>query len=111
MHRIVFDQILPVYAVEEAKILEIPEVKKNYDNKKEMFLVQKLYEDQIKDEVTVTMVDMRDYYAENLDQLMRMEMRDFAVILVATPEDAQKVYEKALEGMALHQAYREVFGG
>lgn len=99
IHRQIFDQVLPVYAVEEAKILEIPEAKKNYDNKKEMFLVQKLYDDQIKDEVTVTISDMRDYYAENLDKLMKLEMRDFAVVLVASHDEAQDVYKKASEGL------------
>lgn len=99
MHKVIFDKILPVYAEEGAKLLEIPEVKKNLDNKKEMFLVQKLYEDQIKDEVTVTSRDTREYYAENLDKLLRVEMRDFSVILVSDQKTAQEVHEKASEGI------------
>lgn len=97
LHKVIFDKVLPVYAEEGAKILEIPEVKKNLDNKREMFLVQKLYDDQIKDEVTVTTRDLQAYYAENLDKLLKVEMRDFSVILVASHETAQEVHEKASE--------------
>ena len=99
MHKVVFDKILPVYAEQTAKILEIPEVKKHLDSKKEMFLVQKMYDDQIKDEVTVTTRDKRDYYAENLDILLKFEMRDFSVLLVADQKTASDVREKAIEGM------------
>jgi parvulin-like peptidyl-prolyl isomerase len=98
IHKMVFDKILPVYAEEGAKLLEIPEVKKNLDSKKEMFLVQKLYDDQIKDEVTITTMDMQAYYAENLDNLLRVEMRDFSVILLPDQKVAQEVYEKATIG-------------
>lgn len=99
IHKLVFDRILPVYAEQEAKVLEIPEVKKNLDNKKELFLVQKLYDDQIKEEVTVTTRDEQDYYAENLEILLKLEMRDFSVILVADPTAAADVYKMAAEGM------------
>ncbi|MCK4548571.1 MAG: peptidylprolyl isomerase, partial [Candidatus Krumholzibacteria bacterium] len=99
IHKQVFDQILPVYAEHEAKILEIPEVRKHLNNKKEMFIVQKLYDDQIKDEVTVTTRDKQDYYAENLEILIKMEMRDFSVIIVPDPKTASEVHKKALEGI------------
>lgn len=99
VHKMVFDQILPIYAEQEAKILEIPEVKKNLENKKELFLVQKLYDDQIKEEVTVTTRDEQDYYAENIEMLLKLEMRDFSVILVADQQTAMDVYQKAMEGM------------
>ncbi len=99
MHKIVFDKILPVYAEQKAKLLEIPEVKKNLDSKREMFLVQKLYDDQIKDEVTVTIRDKQDYYAENLDILVKLEMRDFSVLLVADQKTAGDMHEKVVEGM------------
>jgi parvulin-like peptidyl-prolyl isomerase len=99
IHKLVFDKILPVYAEQEAKVLEIPEVKKNLENKKELFLVQKMYDDQIKDEVTVTTRDEQAYYAENLELLLKLEMRDFSVILVADPKSAADVYKMAVEGM------------
>lgn len=99
IHKMVFDRILPIYAEQEAKILEIPEVNKNLNNKKELFLVQKLYDDQIKDEVTVTNRDEQDYYAENIEMLLKLEMRDFAVILVADQPSAAEVHKKAMEGM------------
>ncbi len=97
MHKVVFDKVLPVYAENVAKVLEIPEVRKNYENKRELFLVQKLYDDQIKDEVTVTTRDMQEYYAANLDRLVKMEMRDFSVVLVPDQETAEEVYRKATE--------------
>ena len=99
IHKMVFDKILPVYAEQEAKVLEIPEVRDNLQNKKELFLVQKLYDDQIKDEVTVTTRDEQDYYAENLEILLKLEMRDFSVILVGDPKAAADVHKMAVEGM------------
>ena len=107
MHKIVFDKILPVYAEQTAKILEIPEVKKNLDSKKEMFLVQKMYDDQIKDEVTVTIRDKQDYYAENLEILLKFEMRDFSVLIVADQKSANDVREKAIEGMNFSMLIRK----
>lgn len=99
MHKIVFDRILPVYAEERAKLLEIPEVKERLDSQKERILVQKMYDDQIKDEVTVTTRDKQEYYAENLDILVKLEMRDFSVLIVADQKTAGDVHEKAIEGM------------
>ncbi len=99
IHKQVFDRILPIYAEHDAKILEIPEVRKHLQNKKELFLVQKLYDDQIKDEVTVTTRDKQDYYAENLEILLKLEMRDFSVIIVPDQKMASEVHEKALEGI------------
>lgn len=99
MHKMIFDKVLPVYAEEQAKLLEIPEVRKNLENKKELFLVQKLYDDQIKNEVTVTSRDMQDYYAANLDKLLKYERRDFSVILVPDNKTAEEAYAKAKEGM------------
>jgi parvulin-like peptidyl-prolyl isomerase len=102
MKKIIYDKILPVYAEETAKVLEIPEVKKNYDSKMELFLVQKLYEDHIKDEVTLTFKDQQEYYAANLDNLLKMEMRDFSVIIVPDHKTASNVYKQAREGVGFH---------
>ncbi len=99
MHKMIFDKVLPVYAEEQAKLLEIPEVRKNLESKKEMFLVHKLYDDQIKNEVTVTTKDMQDYYAANLDKLVKYERRDFSVILVPDYKTADEVHQKAMEGV------------
>lgn len=95
MHKIVFDKVLPVYAKETAKILEIPEVKKIWDMRREQFLVYKLYEDQVKDFATVTDSDIREYYAEHLADLVVPEQRDFTVLLVADEATANTVYEEA----------------
>ena len=107
MHKMIFDQVLPVYAEDQAKILEIPEVKKDLDNKREMFLVQKLYDDQIKDEVTITAMDMREYYSENLDNLLKLEMRDFSVVLVSDQAAALDTHKKATEGMNFSMLVRK----
>ena len=98
IHKVVFDKVLPVYAEQEAKVLEVPEIRDNLQEKKELFLVQKLYDDQIKDEVTVTMQDKRNYYAENMDKLLKMERRDFSVVLVSDEATANEVYENAALG-------------
>jgi len=107
VHKMIFDKILPVYAEDQAKLLEIPEVKKNLESKKELFLVQKLYDDQIKDEVTVTTRDMQDYYAENLDKLVKYERRDFSVVLVPDNKTAGEVHQKAMEGTSFSALIRK----
>lgn len=98
IHKIIFDKVLPVYAEHQAKLLEIPEVKKNYESKKEMFLVQKLYRDQVEEEVTVSDKDVHDYYAENLDKIIKSEMRDFSIVIVSSPKIASEVHQQALDG-------------
>jgi hypothetical protein len=107
IHKVIFDKILPVYAEKEAKVLEIPEVRELLDRKKEMILVQRLYDDQIKDEVTITIQDMKDYYAENLDMLMLGEQRDYSIILVPDKELADEIYQKAIGGESFAQLVRQ----
>jgi parvulin-like peptidyl-prolyl isomerase len=97
VHKIIFDEVLPVYAEQTAKVLEIPEVRDNLENKKELFLVQRLYDDQIKDEVTITQREKQDYYAENLDMLLKLEMRDFSVVLVPDFKTASDVHKMATQ--------------
>jgi parvulin-like peptidyl-prolyl isomerase len=98
MHKIVFDRVLPSYAEQQAHILEIPEVKKNYEAKKEMFLVHHLYNEHIKSEVVVTDRDIQTYYTENLDLLVKTEMRDYSVLVVSNPKDATAAFHEAAEG-------------
>jgi parvulin-like peptidyl-prolyl isomerase len=98
MHKIVFDKILPAYAEQTAKVLEVPEVKKRLDNQKEMLLVHNLYMEQIEEEVVVTSRDIQDYYNENLDILKSSEMRDFSVIIVSDAQTASEVQKEALGG-------------
>jgi len=98
LHKVVFDKVLPVYAEQQAKLLEIPEVKKNYESKKEMFLVQKLYRDHIEEEVVVSDKDVHDYYAENLDKIVKSEMRDFSIVIVSSPKIASEIHQQAVDG-------------
>lgn len=95
MHKIVFDKVLPVYAKETAKVLEIPEVRKMWEMRREQFLVYRLYEDQVKEFASVTEQDIRKYYGEHLADLVVPEARDFSVLLVADEETANTVYREA----------------
>ena len=98
MHKVVFDRVLPAYAEQQARVHEIPEVKETLQRRKEQFLVHKLYQDQVKDEVTVTDAEVREYFAEHLDELLTTERRDYSVILVGDEETARDVRDKAMQG-------------
>ncbi len=98
VHRKVFDEVLAAYAEQEAKVLEIPEVKEAYEQRKEQFLVQRLYQDQIIDEIEVTNREIEQYYEENKDQIMVPEQRDFSIVLVADERTANEVATKAKRG-------------
>jgi parvulin-like peptidyl-prolyl isomerase len=97
IHMDIFDQVLPVYAKEVAKILEIPEVKEAYNQRKEIILVEHLYNDQVRDEVSVTTQEMRDYYDEHKEELAE-EKREFTVLLVRDKALALDLHQQALEG-------------
>jgi parvulin-like peptidyl-prolyl isomerase len=98
MHKRVFDQILPVYAEVEMKVLDIPEVAQALEERKEQFLVHRLYQDQIRDELGVTEREIEAYYNENKEQIMTQEQRDFAICLVSDPNVAREVMIRAKGG-------------
>ena len=52
----------------QLKILEIPEVAKGLQAKKEMMLTWKFYEDQVKNEVSVSDLEVQDYYNANQER-------------------------------------------
>jgi parvulin-like peptidyl-prolyl isomerase len=98
VHRKVFDEVLAAYAEQQAKVLEIPEVREAYDLRKEQFLVQRLYEAQITDEVVVSQAEIEEYYNEHKDEIVVPEQRDFSIILVGDQAVANEVALKAKSG-------------
>jgi peptidyl-prolyl cis-trans isomerase C len=65
MHKSIFDDILAAYADQEIKVLEIPEVREAYELRKEQFLVQRLYQEQVTEEVVVSVLDSVGRRREN----------------------------------------------
>ena len=98
VHRKVFDEVLAAYAEQQAKVLEIPEVREAYELRKEQFLVQKLYQDQILDEVVVSRPEIEDYYNEHRDEIVVPEQRDFSIVLASDQAKANEVALKAKSG-------------
>jgi foldase protein PrsA len=98
MNQTILDKILPVYAEEKLKILNIPEVAEKLKARKEQFLVFRLYQDQVKKHVAVSEVAVRDFYNAHSDSIMSPERRQFNIILVSTKEQADKVASLARQG-------------
>lgn len=98
IHKRIFDRVLPVYAEEREKILEVPSVREALERKKEQFLVHKLYQDQISEEVTVTERQVKEYYEKHKDELRTPEKRDFIVVLVKDNKTAMEVAIRAKGG-------------
>jgi peptidyl-prolyl cis-trans isomerase C len=98
MHKTIFDDILAAYADQEAKVLDIPEVREAYESRKEQFLVQKLYQDQVIDEIVVSTPEVEAYYNEHKDEIEIAEQRDYSILLVSDEETARDLYNKAKAG-------------
>jgi peptidyl-prolyl cis-trans isomerase C len=96
--RQLWDTVLPVYAEKTLKVLEIPEVAKDLQTKKDRFLVNAMYKDQITDQVTVSELEVRDYYQAHKDEIKGPEKRDFSIILVADKATADQVAGLAKKG-------------
>ena len=96
--KMIGNKILPVYAEKIAKVLEVPEVRDSYDTRLEKFLVYRLYQDQIKDEVVVTDREIREYYNANKDLLRHKDKRNYQIILVEDEKTARMVEKMAKTG-------------
>ncbi|UCF04242.1 MAG: peptidyl-prolyl cis-trans isomerase [bacterium] len=107
MHKRVFDSVLPEYAVQTLKILEIPEVNETLEKRKEQFLVYQFYQQQIKEDVTVTEREIETYYNDNKEQLIKSEMRDFSIILVSDRDKANEVMIRARGGANFNRLVRD----
>lgn len=95
IHKKVFDTVLPDYAEQKAKILEIPEVRESYDMRKEQFIVQKLYQDQIYGEIEISTMDIKAYYEENKENIIVPEQRDYSIILLGDEKTANEVKRRS----------------
>jgi peptidyl-prolyl cis-trans isomerase C len=98
IHRRIWDQALPVYVESQLKVQEIPEVAKGLQQKKEMMLTWKFYEDQVKDEVVVSDLEIQDYYNANKSEISSPERRDYSIILVSDKAKADQAAAAARTG-------------
>lgn len=110
MHMKVFDKVLPIYAEQKAKVLDIPEVHKIYKNKKEEFLVHFLYSDNVKSKVAVTTREVEDYYSDHKEEMTKPEKRSFEVALLDGQEKARDIAGKAAAGKDLSVLARDAMG-
>ena len=107
VHKKIFDQVLPVYAEQREKILDVQSVRQALERKKEQFLVHKLYQDQIRDQVTVTERQVKEYYEENKEKLLTLEKRDFSIVLLKDSETAHEVMVRAKSGQDFASLVKE----
>jgi len=98
IHRRIWSLTLPVYAEKTLKLLEVPEVAKDIQNKKEIVLVNHLYEEQITNQVRISNLEVQDYYNAHKNELKSPEMRAFSIILVGNKAKADQVAELARKG-------------
>ncbi len=96
--KLIYDKVLPVYAENVAKVLDNPDVRDNYEKRREQFLVYRLYQDQIEDEVMVNTGEIREYYNSNKEFLMTQERRDYQIIVLDDIDTAKLVSGKAKAG-------------
>ncbi|MGD1047716.1 MAG: peptidyl-prolyl cis-trans isomerase [Candidatus Krumholzibacteriaceae bacterium] len=98
IHKKIFDTMLPVYAEKNLKVFEIPEVAKDFQEKKEMILVSLLYKNQVTEQATVSDLDVQDYYNKHKNELNEPEKRAFSIILVSDKAKADLVASLAKKG-------------
>jgi parvulin-like peptidyl-prolyl isomerase len=98
IHRKIWDNVLPAYAENTLKVLEIPEVAKDLEKKKEIFLVNLLYRKQVQDEASVSDLEVQDYYNTHKADITYPEKRDFTIILMNDEKTAKEVAALAKGG-------------
>lgn len=98
MRETIFDSALPIYAEQRLKILEIPEVAKALEAKKEQFLVFRLYRDQVKNRIDVSDLQVRNYYDAHQGEIRSAESREYTIVLVSTKAKADMVAQLARKG-------------
>jgi foldase protein PrsA len=98
IHRRIWDSALPTYVEKQLKVQDIPEVAKGLQTKKEMMLTWKFYEDQVKNEVSVSDLEVQDYYNANQSEISSPERREYAIILVSDKTKADQAVALARKG-------------
>jgi parvulin-like peptidyl-prolyl isomerase len=83
---------------QQLKVQDIPEVAKGLQAKKEMMLTWKFYEDQVKNEVSVSDLEVQDYYNANQKEISSPEMREYRIILVSDKAKADQAVALARKG-------------
>ena len=94
----IFDTALPLYAEQQLKILEIPEIAQKLEARKEQFLVFRLYRDQVKNFVDVSDQQVRAYYDAHQAEITSPEGPDYTIILVGSKAKADMVAQLAQKG-------------
>lgn len=98
IHKKIFDTMLPVYADKNLKVFDIPEVAKDFQEKKEMILVNLLYKNQITEQAVVSDLDVQDYFNKHKNEINEPEKRSFSIILVSDKAKADLVVSLAKKG-------------
>jgi peptidyl-prolyl cis-trans isomerase C len=107
IHRRIWDAALPTYVENTLKVQDMPEVAKGLEEKKEMMLTWKFYEDQIKNEVSVSDLEVQDYYNAHKSEISSPEKRDFSIILVSDKAKAEQAASLARKGQDFSKLARK----
>jgi parvulin-like peptidyl-prolyl isomerase len=84
--------------MKRSRIEEDPEVKAVMEGKREEVMINRLWDDMVNKQTTVTDRMIIDYYNENHDDFKIPERRRFGVILTGDVESAQKAYDELKSG-------------
>ena len=96
-----------LYNEAERKGLERdPEVNKIFEEAKRKILIARLLKDEIDDEVTVTDVEIQDYYNANRDKFMMPEVLRASHILVKTKKEADDILVELSNGRSFEDLAR-----
>ena len=98
IHKKIFDEALPAYCEQKLKLTDIPEVRDGLERKREEFLVQMLYDDQVRGKIEVPQQEVEDYYNAHKSELIAPEKRDFSILLVGDRAKAEEVQRLAKSG-------------
>lgn len=107
IHKKIFDEALPAYCEQKLKLLDIPEVRNGLEKKREEFLVQMLFDDQVRGKVDVPQKDVEDYYNAHKSELIAPEKRDYSILIVGDKSKAEEVAGFAKKGQDFAQLVKK----
>jgi parvulin-like peptidyl-prolyl isomerase len=93
--------------MERSNIKEHPEIKAVMDAKREEFMVNRFYEDNINQATVVTADQVRNFYNDNKDKFKLAEKRRFGVILTGDLQSAQQALDEINNGARFRNVARE----
>lgn len=94
---IVMNELIEV-ELETSGIENEPEIAAMLNRKKEQLMVDKLYQDLVDNQTTVSYQEASKHYNDNLEQFRRPEERRFGRIVTSSLDSAKEVYEKLRAG-------------